>query len=134
MPLTVIPELHRATHRVALVLAEVAPGISQAEAHVLAHLHSNMACPIGELQKVFGHKPSTLTSVIDRLQKRGLVKRERTARDRRSFIVRPTRAGQTTAARVFAVLANIELGAIKRVSRADVDGFLALASKIGSAE
>src|SRR5690349_11262202 len=131
--LKLVPDIHRATHRIGVYLQDaLAPrtnhprtyhprtyqrsdrpkkaDVSQAEAHVLAHLHEqrDAASGVAALQASFGHKPSTLTSVLDRLVARELVTREISPSDRRSFIVRLTRRGKTTAARVHAALITLE--------------------------
>ena len=97
MPLKLIPELHRATHRVSTYIA-AAPNLelTQAEAHLMAQLASGMK-GLGELHETFGHKRSTLTSILDRLASRGLITREVPEEDRRSVIVRPTPAGKSVA-------------------------------------
>jgi DNA-binding MarR family transcriptional regulator len=79
-------------------------GITQGEAHVLAHLERSGRTPIGALHHEFGHKRSTLTSIVDRLEARDLVLRELNRDDRRSFIVRLTPAGRRVAGRVTAAL------------------------------
>src|ERR1044071_4017228 len=101
MDLTIIPDLHRATHRVAVHLERAAgPGVTQGEAHILAHLGAAGDCTIGELHRAFAHKRSTLTSILDRLVARGLVVRESSETDRRTFVVRLTNDGRRVARRV----------------------------------
>jgi DNA-binding MarR family transcriptional regulator len=73
--------------------------VTQAEAHVLAHVSAGPAT-VGELHSAFGHKRSTLTSVLDRLEERGYVERTVNPDDRRSFIVTTTREGVRVAKRV----------------------------------
>jgi DNA-binding MarR family transcriptional regulator len=123
-----IPNIHRATHAIALALAsDPKLDVTQAEAHVLAHLHETGEARISELHARFGHRRSTLTSVLDRLEQRGLVQRRNDPDDRRSFIVAPTRAGRTTAAAVHRTLSAIEeeaLGALSAAQRERVAGAL----------
>ena len=47
---------------------------------------------------------TTMVALIDDLEGRGYVVRERHPRDRRAFLVRPTRAGKTMKARAIAIL------------------------------
>ncbi|MDH3216083.1 MAG: MarR family transcriptional regulator [Candidatus Krumholzibacteria bacterium] len=68
-------------------------GIGPSEAHTLSYLESYGPCPIGELVRVFGYKKPTMTSMLDRLERRGLVTRELNASDRRSFLIEITPAG-----------------------------------------
>jgi len=126
LTLSLIPKIHRATHAIALALAsDPKLDVTQAEAHILAHLHETGEARISELHARFGHRRSTLTSVLDRLEQRALIERRSDPDDRRSFIVAPTRAGRTTAAAVHRTLSAIEdaalagLGAAQRARVAD---------------
>ena len=73
MTLRFIPGVHRVTHRVALHVEQLAdPRVNQAEAHVLAYLsESDAAATISDVHRAFAHKRSTLTSILDRLERRG---------------------------------------------------------------
>lgn len=119
MTLALIPRLHRATHAIALALAsDPKLDVTQAEAHILAHLHETGEARISELHARFGHRRSTLTSVLDRLERRKLIDRRTDPENRRSFIVAPTRAGRTTAAAVHRTLSAIEHEALADLSNA----------------
>lgn len=122
--LRLIPPLHRATHRVGLHLADLEPGLTQGEAHLLAHLHESGGCTVGELHRALAHKRSTLTSLLDRLEARGAAVRERAPDDRRSFLIKLTRSGKSLAARVHAALASYELKVQRRVTAAQLEGYL----------
>jgi len=117
--LTFIPRLHRATHAVALALASDPDlDVSQAEAHVLAHLHEAGPARISELHERFGHRRSTLTSVLDRLEQRALITRNNDPTDRRSFVVNLTPKGRSVAATVHGALLEIERAALAGLSEA----------------
>jgi DNA-binding MarR family transcriptional regulator len=117
--LRLLPAVHRAAHRLGLYLQAVRPAlaVSQGEAHVLAHLAEASACPIGELARAFAHRRSTLTSILDRLEARGLVRRSLRAEDRRSFRVSLTPAGRALARRVHASLGRLEADLGRRLGR-----------------
>ena len=83
-------------------------GLTQGEAHVLAQLERRGPMAIAELHKECGHKRSTLTNILDRLENRKLVRRELNRNDRRSFIVSLTPHGRRTARRVTVVLDALE--------------------------
>lgn len=48
----------------------------------------------GQLAKTVSLSPPTVTGILDRLERRGLVKRERTARDKRQVVVCLTNTGR----------------------------------------
>lgn len=115
--LNVIPKLHRATHAVALALAsDPALDVTQAEAHILAHLAETGDARISELHERFGHRRSTLTSVLDRLEQRSLITRESDSNDRRSFVVALTKRGRADAKDVHRALVAIERAALDGLS------------------
>jgi DNA-binding MarR family transcriptional regulator len=100
------------------------PAVNQAEAHVLAHLASAGEATIGDVHRAFGHRRSTLTSILDRLEKRNLIARTSDARDRRTFVISLTRSGRAAARRVIDHLAAFEHDALQGVSATDVRAFL----------
>jgi DNA-binding MarR family transcriptional regulator len=87
-----VARLHKATHQVGLYvhreLSQLA--ISQAEAHVLSHLSARGPCSIADVHHSFGHRRSTLTSILNRLEDRGLITRALHPDDRRSYLLRLT--------------------------------------------
>jgi DNA-binding MarR family transcriptional regulator len=82
--------------------------LSGPEAHVLGYVQTHPGGPLSELVRVFGHKRSTLTSILDRLESRGLVRRESSPVDRRSFLVHVTPAGRRVANRAQQVAVDLE--------------------------
>lgn len=121
MRLQLIFGIHRATHRIGLYIQRHAPGLTQAEAHILCHLHESGDSTVLQLHRAFAHKRSTLTSVLDRLTARGLVQRESSQKDRRSFVIRLTAAGRRKAARIHRVLETLEAAALRSTSRPAVE-------------
>ena len=95
MPLRFIPQVHRATHQIGLHIERLGPpGVTQPEAHILAHLASCGNATVAGLHQAFAHKRSTLTSILDRLEARGLIERTSDVRDRRTFVISLTRQGR----------------------------------------
>lgn len=122
--LSAIPALHRATHAVGLYIASLRDaGATQAEAHVLAFLHERGSSTIGTLHDAFGHRRSTLTSVLDRLEKRRLLSRTSDAADRRAVMVKLTKAGETLGARIHEALYSLEQRVFGKNSSADAATF-----------
>jgi len=113
-PLRLIPEVHRATHRIGIFLDRL--GITQGEGHILSYLAASGDSSIAELHRALAHRRSTLTSILDRLAERHYISRESDPKDRRSFIVRLSTKGKTVAARVHRELARIEESALKGVA------------------
>jgi DNA-binding MarR family transcriptional regulator len=135
MALRLIPHIHRATHRIGLYIAELDdPTVNQAEAHVLAHLASNGDTTIGQVHRAFGHKRSTLTSILDRLEGRNLIVRTSDARDRRTFVVSLTRNGRVAARRITEHLQALESRTMRGLSPADVRAFLRVLGRFEFAE
>ena len=132
MTLRLIPDIHRATHRIGLHLERVVqPGVTQAEAHILAHLGSAGESTIAELHHALAHKRSTLTNVLDRLERRGLATRELDAEDRRTFRIRLTPTGHALAAEVLRSLEAMEARALARLGRAKLEALKAVLQDMG---
>jgi DNA-binding MarR family transcriptional regulator len=112
-PLRLIPEVHRATHRIGIYLDSL--GITQGEGHILSHLAAGDES-IAQLHRALAHRRSTLTSILDRLADRGFITRETDPADRRSFIVRLSKKGKTVAEKVHRELTRIEESVLKDVS------------------
>jgi DNA-binding MarR family transcriptional regulator len=69
-------------------------------------------CTISELAAAVGARPTTLTGVLDRLERRGLVARTARPGDRRSLNVGLTPEGARIAAEVTGVMAALERRAL----------------------
>jgi DNA-binding MarR family transcriptional regulator len=106
----VIAQLEAATHRVVDHLsAELRElGLTPGEVNALAHLRAEQPIAVAELVAATGQRPSTLTGVIDRLERRGLARRTVNARDRRSFVLELTPEGAAAAQTVEAAFAAVE--------------------------
>lgn len=123
-----ILELHRATHATLHALARdlTGLGLSSSETNVLAVLADGRSRAVGELAAATATRPTTLTSVLDRLAGRGLVVRELDPADRRSFVVGLTGTGREAAAAVDQAVRRLERTALAGVSKAEQAGFLAV--------
>jgi DNA-binding MarR family transcriptional regulator len=124
----VVLALHRATHATLHVLATRLAGLnlSASEINVLANLADGRNRSVGEIASDTATKPTTLTSVLDRLERRGYLTRDLDPADRRSFLVSLTADGRRTAAAARAAAADLEHAARARVSDADLAGFRAV--------
>lgn len=119
-----IARLHRSSHAIALLIANQSDlGLSQAEAHILATLYPQGSSTISDLYATFGHRRSTLTSVLDRLESRRLVSRSVDKNDRRVVEVSLTSAGKRLALRSHKLLSTAERYIRKRFSAAEISAF-----------
>jgi MarR family transcriptional regulator, organic hydroperoxide resistance regulator len=127
-PGSAILALHRATHATlnALTTRLADLDLPAADINVLANLADGVPRTVGALATATATKPSTLTSLLDRLTRRGLVVREPDPADRRSFVVVLTPAGRAVAERAAAAVAGLERQALATVTPADRTGFHAL--------
>jgi DNA-binding MarR family transcriptional regulator len=127
----VIPTIQHATHVIGRHLeAQLADvGVDQGEAHVLCALASGPRS-IASLVEAVGVKRSTLTNILDRLETRGLVRREINPADRRSFVVRPTRAGERAAWKVARKFAAVDARLARTTTASERQAFEAVLAKL----
>jgi len=123
MRLELIFSIHRATHRIGLYIQRHSPDLTQAEAHILCHLHESGDSAVSQLHRAFAHKRSTLTSVLDRLDAQGLITRASSPQDRRSFVVSLTRSGKTKAVKIHRQMEALEAGVLRANDRKNVEAF-----------
>jgi len=121
----VILALHRATHATlhALSTALADLDLPAADIDVLAILADGAGRTVGALATATATRPSTLTSLLDRLIKRGYIARELDPADRRSFLISLTPAGRAVAEHAAAAIADLERQALATVTLAQRAGF-----------
>ena len=124
-PGSVILALHRATHATlhALTTALADLDLPAADIDVLAILADGAGRTVGALATATATRPSTLTSLLDRLIKRGYIERELDPADRRSFLISLTPTGRAVAQHGAAAIADIERQALVAVTPAQRAGF-----------
>src|SRR4051794_34757319 len=122
----VIAKLEATTHRVVDHLAGELEllGLTAAEVNALAQLRAGERLSVAELQAATGQRPSTLTGVIDRLERRGLLSRALNPRDRRSFVLELTSEGASAADHVREAFSALEERVLARAGERSVAGFL----------
>lgn len=130
--LQLVPPLHRAIHAVGLFLRSLKIGVSQAEGHILAHLVAEGPSTVAALHAAFGHRRSTLTSILDRLAAAGLVARGVVEEDRRTFLISLTERGAALAGEVHTALANLEARVSHQVTAAELAGFHAVVEALAA--
>jgi DNA-binding MarR family transcriptional regulator len=83
-------------------------GLSPGEINALACFAGRDHVSVRELVTATAQRPSTLTGVLDRLERRGLIERGPNPADRRSVLVGLTPDGRRSAARVSVAFTALE--------------------------
>ena len=127
-PGSAILALHRATHATLHVLTTRLADLDlpAADINVLANLADGAGRTVGALATATATRPSTLTSLLDRLTRRGYLERQSDPGDRRSFVVVLTPDGLAAAKRAAEAIANLERQALATVTPAQRAGFHAV--------
>ncbi|WP_328929079.1 MarR family transcriptional regulator [Streptomyces sp. NBC_00190] len=102
--------LQRATHATLHVLAAelVDLDLTASEINALANLADGRGRTVSELGAAVGTRPTTLTSVLDRLERRGHITRGASPGDRRKVLIALTPSGQLTATTIRQAIADLE--------------------------
>ena len=131
-PLRYLSPIHKATREVGVHMEREmeGTGLAPQEGHILSYLRSYAPCPIAEVITVFGLRGSTATSVLDRLEERGLVARRANPEDRRSFLLELTAAGKKLAETVQTKVDALERAIARRVTKEQEEGFRAVMQAI----
>ena len=119
--------LQRATHASVQALAtELADlKLTASEINALANLADRRARTVSELGAAVGSRPTTLTSVLDRLERRGHITRGARPGDRRAVVIELTDSGRQTATTVRKAVANLERRALSGLPADAVSGLRA---------
>src|SRR5437667_12890920 len=80
-------------HREHLPSAGTAFGLSPAQCHVLHLIEPGRPLPMGRLAETLACDASNVTGLVDRLESRGLIRRQTSPRDRRVKVLHLTPAG-----------------------------------------
>jgi DNA-binding MarR family transcriptional regulator len=100
-------------------------GLTPAEINALASLSDGKPRTVSELGRLVGAAPTTLTSVLDRLERRGHVTRGRHPSDRRAVVVELTPAGRRTATMIRQAIGRLERRALAALDTEAVAGLRA---------
>jgi MarR family transcriptional regulator, organic hydroperoxide resistance regulator len=119
--------LQRATHAtLQVLLAELVDlDLNPSELNALANLADGHGRTVSELGAAVGSRPSTLTSVMDRLERRELIARGARPGDRRVVLIELTDAGRDVAAAIRKAITDIERRALRALSADSIDGLRA---------
>ncbi|GAA0588944.1 hypothetical protein GCM10010172_87410 [Paractinoplanes ferrugineus] len=114
--------LQRATHATLQVLAAelVDLDLTSSEINAMANLADGRGRTVSELGKAVGVRPTTLTSVLDRLERRGHITRGNRPGDRRVVVVELTSTGRTAATAIREAIARLEHRALSSLPVGDI--------------
>ncbi|MEU1596447.1 MarR family transcriptional regulator [Streptomyces sp. NPDC005708] len=125
---SVLLTLQRATHAtLQLIAAELVDlDLTASEINALANLADGRGRTVSQLGAAIGIRPTTLTSVLDRLERRGHITRGTRANDRRSVLIELTESGRAAAALINQTLADLESRALDSLPAEAIAGFYAV--------
>ena len=128
----VLLALQRATHRTLQALGSALADLdlTASELNTLANLADGRPRSVRVLGQDTGTRGTTLTGVLDRLERRGYLTRALDPADRRSFRVSLTDQGQTIAARVRQAVTDLERTALAGLSSRQLAGFHAVVAAL----
>lgn len=122
---------HHTLHALSVALGDL--NLAAAEINALGNLAGRGALSVSQLSTHTGTKASTLTGVLDRLERRGYLTRELDAADRRSFRLVLTEQGAAAAEQVHAAISALETRALAPLSPAQVAGYHAVITALQEA-
>lgn len=112
---------HATLHRISAELVDL--DLTASEINALANLADGVGRTVSALGAAAGTRPTTLTSVLDRLERRGHITRGARAGDRRSVLIELTESGRAAAEMITQTLADLEHRALAGVPAEAVAGF-----------
>ncbi len=124
--------LQRASHvTLQLITAELVDlDLTASEINALANLADGHGRTVSALGAAAGVRPTTLTSVLDRLERRGHITRAVRASDRRSVLIELTASGRAAAAMITQTLADLEESALRGLADEAIAGFHAVVAAL----
>jgi MarR family transcriptional regulator, organic hydroperoxide resistance regulator len=119
----VVLQLQRATHatlhRLNHELAHL--DLTPSDINALGNLADGVGRTVTELGSAIGSRPATLTGILDRLERRGLIRRGIRPGDRRVVLIELTTKGAKTADLVLRTMLDLEERALAGISRSNVN-------------
>jgi DNA-binding MarR family transcriptional regulator len=132
---SVLLALQRATHHTLHTLAKTLAhlNLTASEINTLANLADGQPPNLRALSLHTGTQATTLTGILDRLERRGYLTRQLDPADRRSFRVTLTGQGRTIATQVRSAVADLERTALAGLSPRQLAGYHAVIAALQEA-
>jgi DNA-binding MarR family transcriptional regulator len=114
---------HASVHTLAAQLADL--GLTGSDINALANLANVHGRTVSELAAAAGVRATTMTSVLDRLERRGLIRRAPQPGDRRAVLVQLTGSGSLASRAIGEAIARLERHALAGLDAAATGGLRA---------
>jgi DNA-binding MarR family transcriptional regulator len=114
---------HASVHTLAAQLADL--GLTGSDINALANLANVHGRTVSELAAAAGVRATTMTSVLDRLERRGLIRRAPQPGDRRAVLVQLTGSGSRASRAIGEAIARLERHALAGLDAAATGGLRA---------
>jgi DNA-binding MarR family transcriptional regulator len=95
--------------------------VSAAQVNCLLALHEYGPLPPSQIAKMILVNSSTVTGIIDRLEQKGLVERQRISQDRRVITVQLTESGKTLAENAPAPIQQKIIDGLKKLNTQEIE-------------
>jgi DNA-binding MarR family transcriptional regulator len=109
-------------------------GVSMAQLHIMFTLQRSGEMTMSHLADILNVSLSNATGLIDRLEERGYIERQRVPTDRRVVLVRLTETGVSMLAEVDALSDNLMRSVLERLPASQLRGVAAAVSALREAD
>jgi DNA-binding MarR family transcriptional regulator len=119
---------HATLHRLSMALRDL--DLTASEINALGNLGDGQARTTSQLGAAVGAKPTTLTGVLDRLERRGYITRTASPTDRRATVITTTTAGRQAARRIRKAMTDLEQQAVADLPPESIEAFHAVVTAL----
>ena len=122
--------IHRAGQKADLTFSDNQPTVTARQYVILVALHGTKGLSQTDLTRLTGIDRSTLSSLVIRLQQRGLLRRRRSSADARAYQIRLTEAGEAAVAANRAAAQKADALLFSSLGGSELTDFLAQLQRI----
>jgi DNA-binding MarR family transcriptional regulator len=112
---------HATLHRLSPALRDL--DLTASEINALGNLGDGHARTTSQLGAAVGTQPTTLTGVLDRLERRGYITRAASPTDRRATVITTTTTGRRVAKRIRKAMTDLERRATAGLPPESIEAF-----------